>query len=350
MFTVESSTPLSARSLRYLDGMETIARRSGHSMPSVVLSVDWHPDRFTEVVSRSETYGPAFTGLATVHPEVRGVRVRQSDDGRDTIIVWDDESAFSYRRESGRLAVSLGPGCRSADYVLGFAVGALAVSGGCVGAHHGSVVRWRDKNVLIAGASGHGKTSISLAAAAAGGQWVTEDVTYMHDGTFIATMMRGHLSIRQGTYVYFRDLLPHLTELENEVSSASGRALFDQGKRHEAKVSVPPSLIWQPASTVDTIDAVLFPRIHPDAGSVRLTSLRPQVAVGLLDCMLSRPIAFTLMDCVRQDASSDLRWAYPRADRLEGIPAASVRFPLDYRSLVPSVLDELLDLPVAARG
>lgn len=349
-FTVESTTALSARALRYLDGLQIIADQSGSLLPNAVVSVDWDTRRYEHLTAVNRTYGPAFAGLAAVHPDVPGVCIRQSEDGQHTIIVWNDESVFSYHRGSGRLEVALGPGCRSADYTLGFAVGALAVSSGCVGAHHGSVIRWRDKNVLIAGPSGHGKTSIALAAAASGGRWVTEDVTYMQNGIFVATMLRSHLSVRQGTYAYFRDLLPYVAELEGHDDGATSHDLFAHGKRREVKISVPPSLILQSAPTTASVDAVLFPRIHPDAQSVRVSALRREAAVALLDCMLSRPIAFTLMDCVAQDGSGDGRWRYPGADALHGIPAASVRFPLDYRSSVPAVLDDVLSLKAHDHG
>src|SRR5882762_5567674 len=93
--TVESSAQLSARSLRYLGGMQAIAEASCAVLPEVVVSIDCKPEHFahTEAVGRS--YGPAFTGLAAIHPNVPGVLVRQSEDGRHTVIVWEEEAAFS---------------------------------------------------------------------------------------------------------------------------------------------------------------------------------------------------------------------------------------------------------------
>lgn len=330
------------RVLDYLAGIDQIMPAAGRDAGSVVVKICDDAAGFEAALQRADSgRGPASVGVAALHPKVPGVRVLQSKADLSVVIDWDQRSVMELVPGSGQLDVWAAPALESLEQLVCFVVGNLLVSAYGVQAFHGSVIRWRDRHVLFAGPSGSGKTSFSLALAAAGARWVTEDVTHSSPGgrEFVSVLMRDHISVRPGTYAAFRDVLETHAGLEYRAQQSAVR-LFALGKTGEAKVPIPPTLIHEVDEVVQPLAAAIFPVIDPRANGVSVQRLSTQDASMFLDCLLVRPVghvfALPLADGV------GLQREYPRAAWSTDLPAYSVRVGLDYRDQVADLCDELL--------
>jgi hypothetical protein len=173
-----------------------------------------------------------------------------SADGRKLVIDWRGGGLMFARRHSGSARTLRGADGAHFGWMLSYVTATTLVRCGLCAVVHGGVVRLRDRNFLIAGPRGSGKTTLALLLVREGAEVVTDDITYVFDRKrFLPCPLRPYMHVRDHAV----GLLPE-TGLGRTTSREDGAL----------RVTIPA-----PAQQPDpVIHAVLFPAIGERGESV----------------------------------------------------------------------------------
>lgn len=328
--------------LTYLRGLDALVPAAACGAGAAEVAFHDGAVAFAGRLARIEGFSPADVGIAALHPDVPKVRVLQDSNTLAVVVDWQGRALIELVPGSDRIDVWLAPELRSFPQLVCFVVGSLMVAAYGLQAFHGSVVEWKGRAVLLAGASGSGKTSFSLALAAQGARWLTEDTTHTAPGglEFVPVLMRDHISVRPGTYAAFRDILEPHPALAARIDRTSAADLFAMGRTGQARVTIPQSLIGQAPGETAPLAAVVFPTIDSGATGTSVRPLASEHATMVLDSLLMRPIGLLFALPLADDTG--LPRQYPRARWSSALPAYSVRVGLDYRDHVADLCDRLV--------
>ncbi len=109
------------------------------------------------------------------------------------------------------------------------------VQNGDIALLHASTVNYKNKNYIIIGESGKGKTSLTILFCSEGGSIVSEDISYiLRNGNCLNLRSREYFTLRQGTLAEFKDLFQDL-KIDNDFSKEK---LFKLGKEKQLRVSI----------------------------------------------------------------------------------------------------------------
>jgi hypothetical protein len=340
------------RLAEFLAGVERIVATEANVFGSLRVEVSRERGAYARLQSElKRDHRPPFEGLLRAHPVLSIVSTYQSDDARHMAVDWLETAIMHYELESGALSVVVAETCDNLDQLVAFIVGNLLVSAGMLQALHGSVIRWNDRNILIAGDSGSGKTTFCLTALAAGGSIVTEDVTYADfSSQFISVLTRDFVTVRPGTYAAFRDILPSSATMDSVVARLdTPEMLFQFGREYQERMPLPPR-VQASLGPVSEIDVCVIPQFRPDVDRPVLRRVRSSRASAVLDCQLERSIGYWITEAVLPRMHSpDEVLSYPRSRIPPEVPVIALTLGLDYRSRFDEIMCDVAEVADGVR-
>jgi hypothetical protein len=149
---------------------------------------------------------------------------------------------------------------------------AVARSGGLCVVHAGALCRNGDA-LLLPGDAGHGKSTLSAGLAARGFDMLCDDTTLLAGEPPLVRSVPAGLCIKRGAYAVLEPLYPRLPSLP-EWRRPDGR---------QARYLMPGNdLHWAEPDAAVAVRWIVFPRYHPDQGTVLLPLPRHEALARLL--------------------------------------------------------------------
>ena len=183
------------------------------------------------------------------------------EDGGVAIIADDKEIGSSRTREDAAVAV------RACLTQLAVA----ATDGLCV-VHAGALCR-NGEGLLLPGAAGHGKSTLSAGLAARGFQMLCDDTTLLTGETPVVRSLPTGLCIKRGAYAVLEPYYPQLPSLP-EWRRPDGKY---------ARYLMPgDDLRWAASDATVAVRWIVFPRYHPDEGTALVPLPRHEALARLL--------------------------------------------------------------------
>ncbi|MER5703741.1 hypothetical protein ABT023_17615 [Micromonospora sp. NPDC002296] len=261
-------------------------------------------------------FEPPSGGVLAQLPTPAHIAIRERGDV--SAVRWRDGGVVHGTRGTDRVQLIASRDATDLAWLLRYLMATPLVLWGALDVAHGCLVEWQGHNLLIAGPSHSGKSSLSILFALNGGVIRTEDVTYIDDaGRAAPVSTRTMMTMRQGTYDAFA---PRLRQVLGEAAVAALGATMPSGR-----FDLSP-FMNDDCRTVRPIDAVVFPRIVPAASDVRTVPLTDATQVNARCFERDFP---SVVEWLGVYMSSD--WAYAsRGDVGHHAPAFDLELPLSY--------------------
>lgn len=274
----------------------------------------------------TEGYRPPTRQVLADLPTPAHITVREGDGAG--AIHWRDGGFVHGRWGTDRIQLVTSPDAADLGWLLRFLMATPPVLWGAIDVAHSCLVEWGGRSVLLAGPSHSGKSSLSILFALNGGVIRTEDVTYASaDGRVAPVSTRTVMTMREGT---LRAFAPRLRQVLGEHAVAALAA------------SVPSRFDLSPfmddnCRTVRPVDAIVFPRITPDATEVRATPIDDPVRVNQRCFARDFP---SVVEWLGVFMSTE--WTYvSRGDLGHHAPAYDLALPLSYPHRFPEIVAAL---------
>ena len=201
-----------------------------------------------------------------------GIRVYEIGDGGAYYLSnWRGKAFMLTEAGSNRVAVIAAAVTVELHGLIKHLGSAPFVFSGSIHLMHGTSIHYKDKNIIIAAESGHGKTTFGLLFGLDDGALISEDISYITgDSGIVNTGSKNYITIRKGTLYAFRDHFSEYCPEENVSPMELYQAGEDESVRMGLDILRPHS---EQGANPEPMELVIVPVIDGDFSGFEISPL-----------------------------------------------------------------------------